>query len=344
VLIAGKGGRRFEIEQDIDWRRFGGSVQFVGALPSHRVAAFLGNADIGLHLTETHEEICSMSIIEMLAAGLPVVAEPKGCLPEMIASGSNGFLAESEREIADALTRLIQDAGLRRRLGAASRKVARRYSLDRFRSSVAGLIAEMDQRSPLGAARMSRPAGPVYTERKVEPWTPNLSILVCSTPSSGGDRLCDALWNTGVAGRPREFFDPRTVRGALPFLNGAGFAGYLGRTLEEGSTPNGVFSGSLPLSHARALQSRLARACAPRSADVRGQLRDWFPNMRLIWARRREPLEPPAPWGQIFDSWKAAPLTVWSDDLERNRERVVRMLLKELGIAAPCSLVLDALR
>ncbi|HEX9820004.1 MAG TPA: Stf0 family sulfotransferase [Methylomirabilota bacterium] len=366
LLIAGRGGRRFEIEQDLHRRRLGDSVRFVGALPSQRVPAFLAAADIGLHLTEMHEEICSMSILEMLAAGLPIVAEPKGCLPELVVTGRNGFLAEREDEIAGALTRLIQQPALRRRLGAASREAARRYSLDRFRASVAALISATGDRAQARAAAVARPTRVRRAERSVEAWKPDASILVCATPRSGGGAWCRALWRTGIAGRPRDFLDPRTVRAQLAFLNGAGFGGYLAQALEEGSSPNGVFSGRLLVSHAIALHRRLDAAAARRSAGAHDRLQRWFPGVRLVWVRRRNTLDQAAAWlrtecdsederldrsavnrrrraieaqearwQRLFASWKAAPLVVWYEDLVREPGPALRALLTRLGIAVP---------
>jgi LPS sulfotransferase NodH len=37
--------------------------------------------------------------------------------------------------------------------------------------------------------------------------TPMLSYLVCATPRSGSTPLCHALDQTGVAGRPEEYFE-----------------------------------------------------------------------------------------------------------------------------------------
>ncbi len=36
---------------------------------------------------------------------------------------------------------------------------------------------------------------------------PTRSYLVCATPRSGSTLLCEALLATGVAGRPREYFE-----------------------------------------------------------------------------------------------------------------------------------------
>src|SRR6266576_2925028 len=35
---------------------------------------------------------------------------------------------------------------------------------------------------------------------------PNISYIICATPRSGSSLLCEALTNTGVAGKPKEYF------------------------------------------------------------------------------------------------------------------------------------------
>ena len=140
LVIAGRGPRRYEIEPDLGEVPWGDRVRFRGAVPAVSAPAFLATAGVGLHLTETSLETCSLSVIEMLAAGLPVVSQPRGCLPEMVGDGENGFLADAEAEIAGRLEELLLDPALRRRMGAASRDRARHYDLRRFAASYRRLV------------------------------------------------------------------------------------------------------------------------------------------------------------------------------------------------------------
>jgi glycosyltransferase involved in cell wall biosynthesis len=142
LLIAGRGRRRYEIEPELVGRGRHEVVQFVGAIPSASVPAFLSDMDIGLHLNEAVEECASVAVVEMLAAGLPVVGQPDGCMPEMVGHGVNGFLATEARDIAAHLQDLILSHTLRRRMSAASRRRASAYDARRFRASVRALAAQ----------------------------------------------------------------------------------------------------------------------------------------------------------------------------------------------------------
>ena len=63
-------------------------------------------------------------LIQFMSLGLPVVATPIGSNLEIIEDGVNGFLAKDAGEWHDRLGRLLDDAELRRRMGAAARRTA----------------------------------------------------------------------------------------------------------------------------------------------------------------------------------------------------------------------------
>lgn len=74
-------------------------------------------------LCSTDVETFPMAFLEAMATGLPLVATNVGGLPEMITEEENGLLVRPRdpRGLADAMLRLLSDADLRARWGAASR-------------------------------------------------------------------------------------------------------------------------------------------------------------------------------------------------------------------------------
>ncbi|HZT82377.1 MAG TPA: glycosyltransferase [Gemmataceae bacterium] len=65
---------------------------------------------------------CGLKVLQYMAAGLPVVANPVGVQAEMVRHGETGFLAGTPEEWAEAVGRLARDPELRRRMGRAGRR------------------------------------------------------------------------------------------------------------------------------------------------------------------------------------------------------------------------------
>ncbi|MEM1964379.1 MAG: glycosyltransferase [Candidatus Caldarchaeum sp.] len=85
------------------------------------VAAILNASDI--FVLPSRWEGLPLSLMEAMAAGLPVVATAVGGVPEIVEHGVSGFLVPNEDEAAlvEALQRLIDTPELRRAMGARAR-------------------------------------------------------------------------------------------------------------------------------------------------------------------------------------------------------------------------------
>jgi glycosyltransferase involved in cell wall biosynthesis len=73
---------------------------------------------------------CGLKVLQYMAAGLPVVANPVGVHPEMVRPGVTGFLPRTQAEWAEAIIELGHKPGVRRQLGGQARAlVEERYSV-----------------------------------------------------------------------------------------------------------------------------------------------------------------------------------------------------------------------
>ena len=83
-----------------------------------------------------------VSILEAMKAGLPVAAARAGGIPEVVAAGDTGLLCEPGNldDLCQALTRLLDSADLRARMGEAGKKrVERLFSVDNMARRFEGL-------------------------------------------------------------------------------------------------------------------------------------------------------------------------------------------------------------
>ena len=80
----------------------GDQVRYIGPVGSEKRAEVLGGALALLHLID-FEEPFGFSIVEAMACGTPVIAYPRGSMPELVTERENGFLVGSVEEAVAAV-------------------------------------------------------------------------------------------------------------------------------------------------------------------------------------------------------------------------------------------------
>ncbi|SDJ97828.1 D-inositol-3-phosphate glycosyltransferase [Cryobacterium psychrotolerans] len=108
-------------------RGIGAGVRFVGPQPRTDLAALLRGARVVL--IPSHSETFGLVALEGAASGVPVVAAASGGLREAVVNGETGLVVESRDPAAwaEAITRILADPGLARRLSLAARDRAEHF-------------------------------------------------------------------------------------------------------------------------------------------------------------------------------------------------------------------------
>ena len=118
LVVVGDGPERVRLEALV--RATGEAVVMTGYRDD--VMAVMDAADVLLH--PSHIEAFPTTLLEAMAASVPIVATAVGGVPEIVRDGETGLLIEPPPDpgrIADAVGRLLADARLRSRIGAAGR-------------------------------------------------------------------------------------------------------------------------------------------------------------------------------------------------------------------------------
>lgn len=105
-------------------------IHFIGMQPYEEVARYLAMCD--LFVTASVTEVHPLSVIEAMAAGLPVLGIHSVGVGDIVEDGHTGLLTSQDTAaFAAQIVRLCLDEGLRRRLSAAARKAAEKYAIER---------------------------------------------------------------------------------------------------------------------------------------------------------------------------------------------------------------------
>ncbi|HHS98268.1 MAG TPA: glycosyltransferase [Chloroflexi bacterium] len=144
LLVVGKGlfGEEDGFLRKIRAAGLGGAVEFLGWVEPRRLGEAFSRAALAIYPfddTLVNRTKCPVKLLDLLAAGMPVVAEAVGEIREMIRHGETGWLVEpgDGEGFAEAVVHLLREPSLRRRLGeAAAREVRHRRSWERLVETV----------------------------------------------------------------------------------------------------------------------------------------------------------------------------------------------------------------
>lgn len=126
LRVVGDGPERPAFEA-LARKKLGSACTFVGALPHDAVRDEMQKAFVfcmpSISMPNGEAESFGMVFLEAQACGVPVVAYAVGGIPEVVAHGETGFLAQEGdvQALADHLKALLENADLRHAMGRAGR-------------------------------------------------------------------------------------------------------------------------------------------------------------------------------------------------------------------------------
>lgn len=125
----------------------GKRVRCLGPVPLERLLPLYRGYDVFVLPTLPGEGIPRV-LLEAMTAGVPVVTTRVAGIPSLITHEVNGLLVEAPTAaaVAGAISRVVHDAGLRRRMIAHGYETARGFTLE---AQAARLLAEVSARLPI---------------------------------------------------------------------------------------------------------------------------------------------------------------------------------------------------
>jgi 1,2-diacylglycerol 3-alpha-glucosyltransferase len=129
-VVGGQGTERSTLETLASELGLSDRIRFVGYLTDERFPDLYRLADV--FFITSPVELQSISTLEAVASGLPVVAVRSGALPELVEQGQNGYLVAPGdwKCAAQVLATLLGNTELNREFGKRSRETALRHGLD----------------------------------------------------------------------------------------------------------------------------------------------------------------------------------------------------------------------
>lgn len=124
VLLIGRGETHDQITQAVTRLGLEAYIKIVGYVRNDLLPGYLASSDISASPSLT--DGTPLSLLEAMACGLPLVMTDVASYHDWVVDGENGFLVPigDAKMMAARLCHLVEDVGLRRRMGTLNRQVA----------------------------------------------------------------------------------------------------------------------------------------------------------------------------------------------------------------------------
>lgn len=143
--IGGRGKDRGRIEGLVKSLQVEEAVTFLPFLEAEVFPQVYNTAD--LYCIPSQAELLSITTLEAMASGLPVVARNAGALPELVHDGENGYLFEGNVEdLSQKIIKILQNKELKEKMSKNSREMVQKHdfakTVKEFESLYSSLIRE----------------------------------------------------------------------------------------------------------------------------------------------------------------------------------------------------------
>ncbi len=150
LMIAGTGPDSKHLEQTAAKNGIADKVIFPGFVPHDETYKYykLGAAFLSASTFEMH----SLTYLEAMACGLPLICRDDPCLQGVLTNGENGYIYHDEQEFTDSVLKVIRDPELQKRMSEASLRISKEFSEQAFAERMLELYIKLiNERKSAGA-------------------------------------------------------------------------------------------------------------------------------------------------------------------------------------------------
>lgn len=129
LIVAGDGPDRKSLEEKCSKGILSEHVRFLGRVEPDRVYEYYAIGDI--FLSASTFEVHSMSYLEALSCGLPIVVREDKSIEGVVFHGENGFIYRTEREYIMSVAKILENPALKKKMSENAVRIAAEFTAER---------------------------------------------------------------------------------------------------------------------------------------------------------------------------------------------------------------------
>ncbi len=128
VLMVGAGVHLAKLRSFVEKTPYEDKILFTGFIDWTKLYAYYALGDV--FVTASLSEMHSMTILEALNLGIPVVCRYDTSFSDTVFPGENGYFAETDEQMDDYIIKVLDDDSLREQMKKKALEIAGRFSLE----------------------------------------------------------------------------------------------------------------------------------------------------------------------------------------------------------------------
>ena len=155
LLVVGDGPERSRLETYARDAGISDRVRFTGRIPPDKVYQYYGMGDV--FVSASTFEVHSLTYLEAISRGLPIICRDDPCLRGVLEHGENGYAYHTKEEFVDYVVSVLTDRELHDRMSTRSRDISENFSAERCADRMIELYRSVLESQ--GEAREGKAAG-----------------------------------------------------------------------------------------------------------------------------------------------------------------------------------------